>query len=451
MAGFPAFFASPHPGRDRHPDDPPCRQPAARPLDHPVRPAPVRRDPARALRAGVRRGARRAPRRHRRHRRRHRAADVRQHRRRTRPQRSRPRPDPARCSSTWRRPRPRRRCRRSNARWRRGSPPTRAPSTSTPGSSPGSTPCYRQRAELAPDAESLRLLERIHLDFVRAGAALPAAARHAMAAIVERLATLSTRFSQNVLADEAAYQLVLRRRARSRRAAGGRRRRRRRRSRGSAAWPTRWVITLSRSLIVPFLTFSDRRDLREQAFQAWTRRGENDGDARQPPADRARSSRCGTSSRACTATRTTPTTRSSTGWPARRRRSPSCSTPCGSRRRRRRRPSATRCADVRAVLRRDAPDRAVGLALLRGEGARDATRLRRRRAQALLLARRGCSQAAFDTAQRLFGIDFVQRAGPAGLSPRRARLRGARPRRRGRSASSCPTTSRARPSAAARG
>jgi peptidyl-dipeptidase Dcp len=33
-----------------------------------------------------------------------------------------------------------------------------------------------------------------------------------------------------------------------------------------------------RSLIVPFLTFSDRRDLREQAFNAWTRRGENDGE-----------------------------------------------------------------------------------------------------------------------------------------------------------------------------
>jgi peptidyl-dipeptidase Dcp len=37
------------------------------------------------------------------------------------------------------------------------------------------------------------------------------------------------------------------------------------------------VITLSRSLIVPFLTFSDRRDLREQTYTAWTTRGEHDG------------------------------------------------------------------------------------------------------------------------------------------------------------------------------
>ena len=37
------------------------------------------------------------------------------------------------------------------------------------------------------------------------------------------------------------------------------------------------VITLSRSLIVPFLTFSERRDLREQAWRAWTSRGEHEG------------------------------------------------------------------------------------------------------------------------------------------------------------------------------
>ena len=41
--------------------------------------------------------------------------------------------------------------------------------------------------------------------------------------------------------------------------------------------PTSFAITLSRSLVVPFLTFSERRDLREQAFNAWTRRGEHDG------------------------------------------------------------------------------------------------------------------------------------------------------------------------------
>jgi peptidyl-dipeptidase Dcp len=42
--------------------------------------------------------------------------------------------------------------------------------------------------------------------------------------------------------------------------------------------PTSWAITLSRSLVVPFMTMSDRRDLREQAFKAWMSRGEHEGE-----------------------------------------------------------------------------------------------------------------------------------------------------------------------------
>ncbi len=136
---------------------------------------------------------------------------------------------------------------------------------------------YRRRGELILDAEQLQLLRRVHLDFERAGARLPKEARARSAAIVERLATLSTRFSQNVLADEANYRLPLHDerdmaglpddvRATARAAA---------QQRGDSAGA---VITLSRSLIVPFLTFSQRRDLREQAFKAWTCRGENDGE-----------------------------------------------------------------------------------------------------------------------------------------------------------------------------
>jgi peptidyl-dipeptidase Dcp len=133
----------------------------------------------------------------------------------------------------------------------------------------------RSSAELGP--EPLRLLERVHLDFVREGARLSDAAKARYAAIVERLATLSTRFSQNVLADEANYRLVLS----GERDLAGLPEGLRAAARGAAqerGIPDAWVITLSRSLIVPFLTYSDRRDLREQAFNAWIRRGENEGE-----------------------------------------------------------------------------------------------------------------------------------------------------------------------------
>ncbi|HEY0819126.1 MAG TPA: peptidase M3, partial [Rhizobacter sp.] len=59
-------------------------------------------------------------------------------------------------------------------------------------------------------AEERRLVERIHLDFVRAGAKLAPPDQQRYAQVVQRLAELHTRFGQNVLADESAYRLVLR-------------------------------------------------------------------------------------------------------------------------------------------------------------------------------------------------------------------------------------------------
>jgi peptidyl-dipeptidase Dcp len=135
---------------------------------------------------------------------------------------------------------------------------------------------HARRDTLALAPEQRRLLERVHLDFVRAGARLEPAKQKRYAQVMERLAELTTRFSQNVLADEANRTLVLRAeaelaglpdfvRAAARQAAA---------ERGIA---DAHVVTLSRSHIVPFLTFSDRRDLREQAWRAWVGRGEHDG------------------------------------------------------------------------------------------------------------------------------------------------------------------------------
>ena len=135
---------------------------------------------------------------------------------------------------------------------------------------------YTRREALSLTAEQMRLLERVHLDSVLAGARLSPEAKNRLSEIVERLAQLQTAFSQNVLADEAEWCLWLnseddlkglpetvRAAAKTAAAQHGR--------------PEAYAITLSRSLVVPFLTHSERRDLRELAFNAWTRRGENDG------------------------------------------------------------------------------------------------------------------------------------------------------------------------------
>lgn len=136
---------------------------------------------------------------------------------------------------------------------------------------------HARRDALGLDGEQRRLLERVHLDFVLAGARLDAASKARLAQIVERLAELHTAFSQNVLADESGWALWLR----SEDDLAGLPPSVRDAARGVAVQrgdPDAWAITTSRSLIVPFLTFSERRDLREQAYRAWKARGEHAGE-----------------------------------------------------------------------------------------------------------------------------------------------------------------------------
>ena len=136
---------------------------------------------------------------------------------------------------------------------------------------------HTRRETLDLTSEQLRLLERTHLDFVLSGAKFAPEAQARYAQLMEQLAQATTQFGQNVLHDEAQYQLRLQGEAdlaglpdfvrdAARQAAL---------DRGLA---DAQVITLSRSLIVPFLTYSERRDLREQAWRAWVGRGEHDGE-----------------------------------------------------------------------------------------------------------------------------------------------------------------------------
>ncbi|KQT52719.1 peptidase M3 [Aureimonas sp. Leaf454] len=123
-------------------------------------------------------------------------------------------------------------------------------------------------------AEDRRLLDRTYTGFLRSGARLVGGDRDRLAEVDARLSTLGTQFSQNVLSDERDFVLPL--------DAGD-----------LAGLPdflvsamagaaaerglTGHVVTLSRSIIVPFLSFSERRDLRARAFAAWTARGERPG------------------------------------------------------------------------------------------------------------------------------------------------------------------------------
>ena len=73
--------------------------------------------------------------------------------------------------------------------------------------------CLQIARSLGLNAEQQRLLEKTHLSFVRAGARLEGEARERYKALSQTRAQLSTRFGQNVLADEKAYTLVLTKRS----------------------------------------------------------------------------------------------------------------------------------------------------------------------------------------------------------------------------------------------
>ncbi|RWC04556.1 MAG: peptidase M3 [Mesorhizobium sp.] len=134
---------------------------------------------------------------------------------------------------------------------------------------------YQRRDALKLDAETLRVLEKTWKNFVRSGARLDAKGKKRLAAINEELSSLGTNFGQNLLADERDWALFLDAAdlaglpefLKSAMAEAAE-------TRGQKG---RYAVTLSRSIYEPFATFSERRDLREIAFRAFTRRGQNGG------------------------------------------------------------------------------------------------------------------------------------------------------------------------------
>ncbi|MEM9426414.1 MAG: M3 family metallopeptidase [Pseudomonadota bacterium] len=134
---------------------------------------------------------------------------------------------------------------------------------------------WTARDALDLTAEQARVLMLTRRGFVRAGAQLEGADRDRLKEITQRLAVTGTQFAQNLLSDERSWSMSLGPKAfeslpdflQSAAEAAGRER--------GAAGP---VVTLSRSLIVPFLQFCPDRDLRKSAWQAWVSRGANGGD-----------------------------------------------------------------------------------------------------------------------------------------------------------------------------
>ncbi len=132
---------------------------------------------------------------------------------------------------------------------------------------------HEKRASLGLTGEQMRLLERTYTRFHRSGARLDEAAKVRMAEINERLAQLGTSFSHHLLGDEQEWFMEL---GESDRAGlsdtfvAAAKAAAEERGMGGKA-----IVTLSRSSVEPFLQSSQRRDLREKVYRAFTARGDN--------------------------------------------------------------------------------------------------------------------------------------------------------------------------------
>ena len=136
---------------------------------------------------------------------------------------------------------------------------------------------YQHRNEMGLDDQQIRVVEKYHQDFIRSGAGLNVEQQAELSQINEQLSTLSLQYGNNLLKENSNYKLVIED------------------EKDLAGLPQtsidaaaeqakadgmegKWVFTLSKPSLIPFLQFADNRDLREQMYKAYYNRGDNNNE-----------------------------------------------------------------------------------------------------------------------------------------------------------------------------
>jgi peptidyl-dipeptidase Dcp len=131
---------------------------------------------------------------------------------------------------------------------------------------------YDQKSNLNLKPEQSMLLEKYDLDFVRSGAALEETKKARLRDINQELSVLSVKFGENVLKETNRFELLIENEddlaglppnVRSAAAEAARER----------SHDGKWVFTLDKPSLIPFLQYSEKRGLREKVFKAYTDRG----------------------------------------------------------------------------------------------------------------------------------------------------------------------------------
>ncbi|MFH1845823.1 MAG: M3 family metallopeptidase [bacterium] len=133
---------------------------------------------------------------------------------------------------------------------------------------------YDSREELNLNSEQLFLLEKMYKEYVRNGALLDTEQQARLKEIHQLLSTLGVTFSDNLLAETNAYQLVIEDEGdlaglpesaiESAASAAT-----------AADLEGKWLFTTHKPSMLPFLTYAENRELRRQIFTAYTQRANN--------------------------------------------------------------------------------------------------------------------------------------------------------------------------------
>ena len=136
---------------------------------------------------------------------------------------------------------------------------------------------YQHRNEMGLDDQQIRVVEKYHQDFIRSGAGLNAEQQAELSRINEQLSTLSLQFGNNLLKENANFKLVIDNEAdlaglpqTSIDAAAEQAK--------ADGMEGKWVFTLSKPSLIPFLQFADNSDLRRKMYTAYYNRGDNNNE-----------------------------------------------------------------------------------------------------------------------------------------------------------------------------
>ncbi len=131
---------------------------------------------------------------------------------------------------------------------------------------------YDKRNSTDLDAEQIRLVEKIYTNAVRQGALLNTEQKARLQKINEELSLLTVKFDNNILAETNDFKLELKAKEVSELPKSVR----------DAAKDgdneNKYIFTLHKPSLLPFLTYSQNRELREKIYKAYLNRCSNDND-----------------------------------------------------------------------------------------------------------------------------------------------------------------------------